>query len=383
MMKEELNSFFLNWLTDKENATEILRENKSYNAQLKADEISGKYYPENKKSFSLYGLSSADILSKKIPALLHKNCSLRKSKYKIQGSIGQGNPVEIPWICIFDLDITSSAQEGYYIAYLFEAKLSGVFLSLNQGWTQYERVYAVEEGKIQINKNANYARSLLKSDQGFSYAPINLNATKTLGKGYEAGNICSKYYPADAIPEDDELIDDLRNLIGVYRELKGLIGSDIIEIKGKLDEDQFQEEIQEGKRKELKPGKIEKKSKKSNSSSPSWSRDRDIAFTALDNADFHCENNSGHETFISAKTGHQFVEAHHLVPMEFQGDFEASIDVPENIISLCPNCHRAFHNSVEETKSSVVRKFYNCRKDLLVQREIEISSERLLEFYKI
>jgi hypothetical protein len=53
-MKEELNSFFLNWLTDKENATEILRENKSYNAQLKADEISGKYYPENKKSFSLY-----------------------------------------------------------------------------------------------------------------------------------------------------------------------------------------------------------------------------------------------------------------------------------------------------------------------------------------
>ena len=30
------------------------------------------------------------------------------------------------------------------------------------------------------------------------------------------------------------------------------------------------------------------------------------------------------------------MEAHHLIPMEFQDDFEHSIDVPENIISLCP-----------------------------------------------
>ena len=81
-----------------------------------------------------------------------------KSKYKIQGSIGQGNPAEIPWICVFDLDITKSAQDGFYIVYLFTSDMSGVYLSLNQGWTQYEREYGTKEGRIEIKKNATVSK---------------------------------------------------------------------------------------------------------------------------------------------------------------------------------------------------------------------------------
>ena len=83
-----------------------------------------------------------------------------------------------------------------------------------------------------------------------------------------------------------------------------------------------------------------------------------MAFTALDNANFKCENDQDHETFISARTGNQFVEAHHLIPMEYQGEFTVSIDVPENIISLCPNCHRAFHNSIISNQEKLISKFY-------------------------
>lgn len=45
------------------------------------------------------------------------------SKYLVKGAAGQGNWAEIPWICVFDKDITTSAQEGYYIVYLFDANM--------------------------------------------------------------------------------------------------------------------------------------------------------------------------------------------------------------------------------------------------------------------
>lgn len=381
MIRENIVNFFNSWPLDKDYANNVLSENKTYNATLKAGKITGKNYPEDKKTYSLYDLPSAKTLSKVIPSKIYKHAGIPANKYKIQGSIGQGNPAEIPWICVFDLDITSSAQEGFYIVYLFKSDMSGVYLSLNQGWTQYERQFGLKNGRDEIIKNANYAKSLLKSDQGFSYNAIDLKATKALGKGYELGNICSLYYSADAIPSEVEIINDLRNLIGVYRELKGFVGSEILEIQGTLDEDTFQEELQKGKRKELPEGAIQRKSKRESSSFSNWARDANISFTALYSANFKCENDNSHETFVSDKTGHQFVEAHHLIPMEFQSEFDVSIDVPENIISLCPNCHRAFHNSSKEFKEILVDKFYKSRINLLRQRSIEIEKEKLLEYY--
>jgi 5-methylcytosine-specific restriction protein A len=381
MIRESLSSFFNNWQIDKDKSTEILSENRKYNSELKLGKIPGKNYPEDKKTYSLYSLNSASIISKKLPALFHNKAGIPKSKYKIQGSIGQGNPAEIPWICVFDLDITKSAQDGFYIVYLFTSDMSGVYLSLNQGWTQYEREYGTKEGRIEIKNNATISKNLLKSDQGFSYSQIDLKATKSLGKGYELGNICSVYYDSNKIPAEEDLINDLRNLIGVYRELKGLVGSDIIDIKGQLDEDSFQVEIQKGKRKVLLSGAIQKKEKKQSSYSATWARDSNMAFTALDNAKFQCENDSNHETFISARTGKQFVEAHHLIPMEYQGNFSVSIDVPENIVSLCPNCHRAFHNSELSIKEELISKFYAIRKSSLKEREINVSKEEILQYY--
>ncbi len=381
MIKEAFNEFIENWQREKTIAVNELNENKVFNAGLKAMGINGKEYEKQKKKYSLYELSSANIINNKLPDLIYSNCGLLKSKYKIQGSIGQGNPAEIPWLCIFDNEITTSAQTGYYIVFLFEANLKGVYMSLNQGWTQYEEEYGVAEGKNQILKNSSIAKSLLRSDQGFTYLPINLNATSTLGKGYEAGNICSKFYSSNDFPEDNVLIDDLRNLIGVYRELKGLVGTNIKVIKGKISEEEFQSEIQKVSRKEIKAGAITKRDKKESTSSSSWIRDPNIAYTALDNASFTCENSKEHVTFVSSKTGHQFVEAHHLIPMEFQDAFTFSIDVPENIISLCPNCHRAFHNSVDEIKLELVSKFYKQRCDLLLQRGIYIEYEELTECY--
>lgn len=374
MIKDLFYNIFSRWSIDKSIAIEKLNIIKTFNAKNDSNN-------SPKKSFSLYDLETAKIISKSLPDLLYSKSGISRSKYIIKGSIGKGNPSEVPWICIFDIDITSSAQNGYYIAFLFDSKMGGVYLSLNQGWTQYENEFGIKEGKNQIKRNSLLARSFIFSDQGFSYDPINLNSNSKLGKGYEIGNICSKFYSLNDFPEDNELIDDLRNLIGVYRELKGHVGSHIIDLRGKISEDLFQEEIQKGTVKILKSGPIEKKDKIKNASSYVYPRNCNMAYTALINANFTCENNSEHFSFISAITNLQFVEAHHLIPMEFQADFKYSIDIPENIISLCPNCHRAFHNSIYEEKERLIKKFIDLRYDKLIKRGIIINLKQLLDYY--
>jgi 5-methylcytosine-specific restriction protein A len=263
--------------------------------------------------------------------------------------------------------------------------MSGFYLSLNQGWTQYKQNFTpVSQARIEVEKNALKLKKTLKTVSGFSFNKIDLKAGKSdLAQGYELGNICSVYYDIQTLPNSMVLINDLQKLIGVYRELKALVGLNILDIDLVLDEDEFQTKSQTAKPRKPKPGKVSKKKKVNGSSSSSWLRDPDMAFTAIEKADFKCENDVLHETFISSSTDHQFVEAHHLIPMEFQDDFEASIDVPENIISLCPNCHRAFHNSINEVKTKLISKFYDSRIILLKEREIFLSKEKLLDLYKV
>jgi len=257
--------------------------------------------------------------------------------------------------------------------------MTGVYLSLNQGWTQYKDTYGTSEGKKKIKLNAEKARGLLKSYEGFVLSPIKLDTTKDLGKGYELGNICSKYYPGSSLPSDSEIVNDLRNLIGVYRELKGLVGPSILDIQGKVSEEEFQQAIQGGKKKVLPKGPVKKNKKINASSSPAWIRDPEISAAALEYAEHQCENDLTHKTFISEKSNKQFVEAHHLLHMEYQDEFEFSIDVTENIVSLCPNCHRAFHNAESKTRQQLIKKFLNIRITGLNERGITASTEELSE----
>jgi 5-methylcytosine-specific restriction protein A len=212
--------------------------------------------------------------------------------------------------------------------------------------------------------------------------PINLIAEGTLGKGYELGNICSKYYSLDDSFDDSELLNDLRNFIGIYKELKGYIGLDILNLKNNLTEDDYQKKSQEVKRKDLEKGPIKRKTKTINTVVNTWFRDPGISKAALENANFLCEFDFQHNTFISSATGKQFVEAHHLIPMQFQNNFDVSIDVPENIISLCPNCHRAFHNAEEKVKNIYIQYFFGLRENLLKTRDLNIIEKDLIDMYK-
>ena len=93
-------------------------------------------------------------------------------------------------------------------------------------------------------------------------------------------------------------------------------------------------------------------------------------------AGFKCEIDSTHETFISRSTGKQYVESHHLIPIEFHADFENSLDVEENIVCLCSNCHNRIHYGVDN--AILIKQLFAKRKELLHDVGLNVTENQLL-----
>jgi len=104
---------------------------------------------------------------------------------------------------------------------------------------------------------------------------------------------------------------------------------------------------------------------------------------ALIAADFKCEIDEDHKTFINKKSKRQYMEAHHLIPMSKQGKFEYDIDVPENILCICPNCHRKIHLAKDSTRKELLKYIYDKRATKLENRGFKLNFSALLSICKL
>lgn len=110
-----------------------------------------------------------------------------------------------------------------------------------------------------------------------------------------------------------------------------------------------------------------------------YPRSRVAAMIALQNANHKCEIDSFHRTFERRVDALPYMESHHLIPMAAQGDYDVSIDVPENIVSLCSSCHNEIHYGKNAVK--LIEQLYNSRVHLLEQNDIFVSLPQLLKYY--
>ena len=110
-------------------------------------------------------------------------------------------------------------------------------------------------------------------------------------------------------------------------------------------------------------------------------RSRKIAENALILANFKCEIDNEHFTFIRKNQNIPYTEAHHLVPLAYAELFNCSLDVEENIVSLCSTCHNQIHYGKDA--ELLIRKLYASRKELLRDAGIILSEQELLEMYGI
>lgn len=111
-----------------------------------------------------------------------------------------------------------------------------------------------------------------------------------------------------------------------------------------------------------------------------YPRNRQTAINALAHAQYACEINPTHLTFIRKHTGMPYTEPHHIVPISQQDRFAVSLDVEENIVSLCSNCHNHIHYGVET--DALIRTLFRQRKALLHSVGIDVTEEELLSFYR-
>lgn len=80
--------------------------------------------------------------------------------------------------------------------------------------------------------------------------------------------------------------------------------------------------------------------------------------------------------------GHQIVHGHHLIPMKAERDFfPRSLDRPENIVTLCPNCHDVLHHGSKEEKRKILEVLYKKYINRLNDSEIYISLDKLIDKY--
>jgi len=331
------------------------------------EEILSKYLEE--KSNNLKGNPLANLIRNDVKYAIIENSNLSNS-YLVKASAGQGqNWAEIPWIGIFDKEITKSAQYGYYIVYLFDREMNGVFLSLNQGWTQYKMQYGTKKGRIKIKQTAEQSQRLLRTSfVEFSYLPIELHANNDLGKGYQLGHICGKYYEKSSIPDDGFIINDLRNIMSIYSEMKGLIGTDIINmdyLNEKTEDDDSEdpkpeEQIEVNKRfskvisveeikrllNEIEEENKDKEPKVRKRISTAISRNSTIAKYVKELAKYTCELCG--QVGFEKKNGEFYVEVHHIEELGNKG-----LDIPSNLICVCPRCHRIIHYGSDSAIESI------------------------------
>ncbi|MEZ9709133.1 DUF3578 domain-containing protein [Vibrio breoganii] len=140
-------------------------------------------------------------------------------EYLIKASAGAGNWADVPWLSILNPSITESTQSGIYPVYLFRSDGSGVYLSLGFGTTELKQQYGTVLAKQKAEELRHGIRALDSRLNRWD-KKVDLRSNTTLGKSYEWATAGAKFYSVEQMPDDNELISDLTELLEIYADVQ-------------------------------------------------------------------------------------------------------------------------------------------------------------------
>lgn len=184
------------------------------------NKILNEYVTCKKEPFA--GHSMGIFFRNEIPNEIYNTGIVDSKDYLITGSVGQGNWATVPWVCIFDRAITTSATKGVYIVYLLAKDGNTLYLTFNQGCTKIRETHSKKDTIKIMRQNA--AQIVAKIDsRGFATDEnINLgNGLTELAELYQKGTIFYKAYRKGNVPSEAELQADLTKMMDIYREYAG------------------------------------------------------------------------------------------------------------------------------------------------------------------
>lgn len=112
--------------------------------------------------------------------------------------------------------------------------------------------------------------------------------------------------------------------------------------------------------------------------SVSWGRSSIIKNQVLKLANYECEIDTRHKTFVAKSSGQQYMEGHHMIPMKKQPAFNTSLDIYANVVCLCPVCHRLMHHGLDDCKKTLLSQIYVARIERLANSGIRLSKEEFM-----
>lgn len=252
------------------------------------------------------------------------------SRWLVKGSVGQGVWAETPWVSIFEPSVTTSAQRGVYVVYLFDQLGRHVYLSLNQATTEVKDEFKSKFQEV-LASRAEFARRLLEPHgiDDLLGEELDLTGDRELTRGYCTGNIVSACYSIDNFPSEETIRQDLERILSLYSTY-------ILIRKGEIGEE---EEIPD----DISPGIESKRFRwhRRAERNPRLSADakRFHGYTCMI-CGFNFESRYGDR-------GREYIEAHHVVPFaELAQELEpVMLDPRTDFVVVCANCHRMLHRT--------------------------------------
>ena len=289
------------------------------------EKVLDEYAAARQETFKKHSLG--EFVRGSLSEAIRSTCS---DRLLVKGSVGQGTWAETPWVSIFDPRITTSAQRGVYVVYLFDQLGRHVYLSLNQATTEVKDEYK-SKFELVLRDRAEFASELLRPYQidDLLAGDLDLTGSQELTRGYCAGNIAAFIYPAGSIPSEELLVRDLSRLLNLYSTYVSVRNGEVGE----------GEELPDG----VQSGTEAKKYR--------WHRraERNPRLAA-DAKKFHgstcmvCGFNFEQRYGV---VGRNYIEAHHIKPFaELVKELEpVTLDPRTDFIVTCANCHRMLHRS--------------------------------------
>jgi 5-methylcytosine-specific restriction protein A len=250
--------------------------------------------------------------------------------YLVEGSPGQGNWADVPWIAVFDPTVTTSATRGYYVVYLFTTNMKAVYLCLGQGTTSVREEFGTQTHD-ELKRLASLMRARLSTVSGtFSSESIKLGGSTRLATDYEPAVALSKRYDFESLPPEDNLKADLLEMVSLYVMLTARGGRENFEDLNGTDAAEIEGSTIEERRRYRQHRKIERASK--------------AAKLAKRAHAYGCQGCGLDFSVIYGPAGKDYIEAHHLTPLsELPEDVPVSLDPKRDFTVLCANCHRMIH----------------------------------------
>lgn len=292
--------------------------------------------------------------------------------------------------------------------FMSKSELSGRFKSKRIPWSDeelrltlgyYYFIYENNTREHDYKIFTTHLRNLTGNNRSFGSVGVrfgnfnSVNPTKT-GSGFKGGDKkCKPIWDACINPDNtpkESFIVEFMNFVQKYGKNNEIYSPFIKKYKqyqlnnGKaIDNDDIEElvttlDLTSGEQFDAPSYKAEAKPAMVEASSRRYARDSHKAKKAIFNAHFKCDIDNDHNSFIT-KSGNSYMEAHHLIPMGAQDNFDVSLDVDANIVSLCPNCHRKLHHGASIDNDLL--KLFNQRKEKLEKSGIKISFDDLKKYY--